>query len=362
MYAHPMITPLLPLRLPEQVEGGYPSDSAKAYALIWENTLAHLKSPQTAEECICRYQAGTQIFGVRTVFTSDKLIEAVLPELDERRIDAPLFPAGGLTVPNDGTMTIQSAEIEFVPRSGRGADVAALIDWANALRIVSPGRLGSIVEELEAAGWIARDGLQYSLTQAGEFQLNAVDSMDGIQVDGLAIARWRSLFDEYPSNGDGLEQLLSGSNKIFGTSLTVPLGELENLVTGTYSAEDAYALRDQEALKASLSVKFPAGMDPERLIASDDPLREKRNRLEDQLSSGRAHIWLCLSAAERTAIRFGAELAELPIDEERQKFMESVLFDVRFRWLIGLSAEMSLPSKDGAMRAYLAWQAGGSEA
>lgn len=358
MHAHPMITPLLPLRLPEQIESEYPSDSARAYTLIWANTLAHLKSPQTAEECICCYQAGTQILGVRALSTSDKLIEAVLPELDECRIDATPFPVGGLAVPNVGAMAIQSVEVEFVPRSDRGTDVAALIEWANALRIVSSGRLGSIIEELDAAGWIARDGLQYRLTQAGKSQLNAVDSLSGIQVDGLAIARWRSLFDEYPSNGDGLEALLSGCNKIFGTSLTVPLGELKNLVTGTYSAEDAYALRDKEALKASFSVKFPSGMDPERLIASDDPLREKRNCLEDRLSSGRAHIWLCLSAAERTAIRLGAELAELPTDEERQKFMESVLFDVRFRWLIGLSAELSSPSKDGAMRAYLAWQAG----
>lgn len=39
-------------------------------------------------------------------------------------------------------MKIQSAEIEFVPPPGRGTDTASLIDWLDALRVVSPGRLG----------------------------------------------------------------------------------------------------------------------------------------------------------------------------------------------------------------------------
>lgn len=44
MHAHPMITPLLPLRSPAEIEATYPADAAMAYALIWANTLGHLKA------------------------------------------------------------------------------------------------------------------------------------------------------------------------------------------------------------------------------------------------------------------------------------------------------------------------------
>ena len=95
-----------------------------------------------------------------------------------------------------------------------------------------------------------------------------------------------------------------------------------------------------------------------RAESCDDPLREKRNTREDELSAGRTHTWLCLSAAERMAIRLGAELASYATESERRAFLDDVLFDVRPRWLIGLGAESSPPSSETALRAYSAWQAG----
>ena len=114
----------------------------------------------------------------------------------------------------------------------------------------------------------------------------------------------------------------------------------------------------RQALAASRAVSFPAGMNPEILIAEEDPLRQKRNAREDELSAGRAHTWLCLSAKERMMIRLGAELASLPTENECQSFMKAVLFDVRPRWLIGLAAESSPPLREDAVRAYNAWKAG----
>lgn len=329
-----------------------------AYALIWANTLAHLKSPQQVDEHFCRYVAGKTPIGVRALATDDKVTAPVLPELDERRIDPSPLPVGAVFAPGESAMNIQSANFEFVPPQGRGTDTASLIDWLNALRVVSPGRLGTILEELESAGWIRLDGNQYRLTVDGEAQLQRLDEAGAFRVDGLAIARWRASCDDYSRGDSGLSELLEDSNRLFGCSLQLPISELEAMVTGTHSAEDAYALRDKTALAASRSVAFPAGMNPEILIATDDPLRGKRNAREDELSAGRTHTWLCLSAKERMTIRLGAELASFETENDRQSFMTTILFDVRPRWLVGLGPESSPPSYEAAVRAYNAWKAG----
>ncbi len=358
MHAHPMITPLLPLRSPAEIEATYPADAAMAYALIWANTLGHLKSPQQVDEHFCRYAAGETAIGLRALATDDKVMEPLLPELDERRIDPSPLPVGAVVTPGGTGMKIQSAEIEFVRPPGRGTDTASLIDWLDALRVVSPGRLGSILEELESAGWIRLDGDRYWLTGDGKAQLQRLEEAGKLRVDGLTIARWRVAIDDYYGGNQELKDLLKDSNRLFGCSLSVPINELETMITGVHTAEEAYALRDKTALAASRTVNFPSGMNPEILIAEDDPLREKRNAREDELSAGRTHTWLCLSAAERTAIRLGAELASYATESERRAFMDDVLFDVRPRWLIGLGAESSPPSSETALRAYSAWQAG----
>ncbi len=86
-----------------------------------------------------------------------------------------------------------------------------------------------------------------------------------------------------------MQNLLEDSNHLFGCSVEMPIRALEAMITGTHSAEEAYALRDKTALAASRAASFPAGMNPEILIAEEDPLRQKRNAREDELSAGRTH-------------------------------------------------------------------------
>lgn len=358
MHAHPMITPLLPFRSPIDIAADYPEDEATAYALIWANMLGHLKSPQQVDEHFCRYLAGKTTIGLRALVTDDKELEPLLPELDAHRIDPSPLPAGAVFAPGDAAMEIQSANIEFVPSPGRGADTASLIDWLNALHVVSPGRLGSILEELESAGWIQLDGEQYRLTNDGEMQLQRLDHADKFCLDGLTIARWRMTLDDYGKGNRELQDVLEDSNRLFGCSLQIPIGALEAMITGTHTAEEAYALRDKTALDTSLMVSFPAGMNPEILIAEDDPLRKKRNAREYELSTGRTHTWLCLSPKERMTIRLGAELAHCATENDCKSFMKDLLFDVRPRWLIGIGAESFPPSREDAVRAYNAWNSG----
>jgi len=353
-----MITPLLPLRSPAEVEATYPAEAAMAYALIWANMLGHLKNPQQVDEHVCRYAAGETAIGLRALVTDDRVMESMLPELDERRIDPSSLPVGAVVALGGSAMKIQSADIEFVPPPGRGTDAASLIDWLSALRVVSPGRLGSILEELETAGWLRLDGDRYRLTGDGEVQLQRLEEAGKLRVDGLTIARWRTAFDDYYRGNQELRDLLEDSNRLFGCSLNVPIDQLETMIIGTHTAEEAYALRDKTALAASRTVNFPSGMNPEILIAEDDPLREKRNAREYELSAGRVHTWLCLSATERMAIRLGAELTSYTTEIERRTFMNEILFDVRPRWLVGLGAESSPPSSENALRAYSAWLEG----
>lgn len=355
MHAHPMLTPLLPLRSPEEIAKEYPSDAAAAYNLIWDNTLGHLRNPSEVTENINLYRTGEVLIGLRALTSSDSSISAILPELDDYRINKHAIPAGGFGDIGNENFHIDSIEPSFAPAPKCDTDTAALLQWLDELQVISTGRLGDILSELELAGWIVMEGTQYRLTSAGVSQLRLQGDSGFGQISGVTIARWKYLVSTYFSSQLNLEELLSKTNLIFGTSVSIPLSAIENAVNGEHTAEEAYALRDKVSLNASSGARFPAGMDPERLLAADAPLRVKRDRLESQLSNGRAHQWLCLSNAEKVSIRTGAVLLQYADDIERQMFYESVQFDARSRWLVGLDAEASPPSQKTAQRAYAAW-------
>lgn len=355
MQAHPMITPLLPLRSPEEIAAEYPPDAAAAYTLIWGNTLAHLRSPCEVLEGIHRYRVGEVVVGLRTLVTQNPFLVPLLPEMDGQRVTKQSIPIGGFEEVGDEALDVNSVDLAFVPMRGRETDPAALVEWMDALRVVSPGRLGGILDEIESAGWVSLQGTQYRLTTAGENQLHLLDQAGTLRLNGLAIARWRVSFGSYLSEQRGLDELLAQSNRIFGTALSIPVAELEQMITGEHSAEEAYALRDNLALRAASSANFPSGMDPEQLLAQDDPLRIGRDRLESSLSEGRVHAWLCLSGSERIAIRLGAELIRYPDPASLDRFLGSVQFDARSRWLIGLGADTMPPSSETAKRAYKVW-------
>jgi len=355
MHAHPMITPLLPLRPPEQIDKEYPPDAAMAYRLIWDNMLAHIRSPHQVVESIHLYQIANISIGLRTLTSDSPDTGPLLMELDSYRTNAPAFPAGAIENIESESLNIHFIDPVFVPVSGRETDVKALIDWLDALRITSQGRLGSILDELEDRKWIKLEGTQYRLTSAGEGQLHNLKQVNNLRLSGISISRWRAAFDAYSSNNLGLDEFLAESNRIFGTSLDMPIRELEEMVKGSHSTEEAYVLRENLALHASSSARFPIGMDPDRFLSQDNPFRAMRDSLEESLSKDRIHDWLCLSESERIAIRLGAEVIKLSDEGAVKQFFESVQFDVRLRWLIGLGADSVPPSVETAVCAYKAW-------
>lgn len=355
MHAHPMLTPLLPLLSPEKVSEEYPADAAAAYRLIWDNTRGHLRTPLVVTENINSYQIDDTIIGLRLLTSSDASVTAILQELDDYRINKHPIPIGGTCEIGNGSLHVNSIETFFVPASDCDTDTAALLEWMDALQVVSTGRLGDIIGELEAARWVTLEGTQYRLTPEGLAQLRLLSDTGLGQITGVVIAKWKYLISSYFSNNLSLEELLSKTNSLFGTSVSIPFSAIENAVTGKHTAEEAYSLRDQVSLSSSSGAKFPAGMDPDRLLAADDPLRVERNRLESELSDERAHQWLCLSDSEKVLIRTGFVLSRYTDDMERQRFYESIQFDARMRWLVGLDAEAAAPSPKSALRAYSAW-------
>jgi len=118
---------------------------------------------------------------------------------------------------------------------------------------------------------------QYKLAKDGKEQLRRLGGSGNVRIDGLAIALWRFAFYDYFAGNQSLRDLLADSNKIFGCSIKLPIDEIETMITGTHTAEQAYALRDKTVLAASLTMTFPSGMNPETLIAVGDSLREKRD-------------------------------------------------------------------------------------
>lgn len=355
MHAHPMLTPLLPLCSPDKVDQEYPTDAAVAYRLIWDNTLGHIRTPLAVTEHINYYATGESMIALRSLASPDESVTPLLPELDGYRLNKAPIPAGALGEIGDGNLIVDSIEPSFVPAPDCDTDIAAMLQWLDTLQVVSTGRLGDILGELESAGWIAMDGTQYRLTSEGITQLRLQSAAGFGQISGVATAKWKYLISSYFSNDLKLEELLSKTNLIFGTSVSIPLSAIENAVTGEHTAEEAYALRNQVSLSASSGAKFPVGMDPDRLLAADDPLRAKRDRLEAKLSDGRIHRWLCLSNSEKSSIRMGSFLAQYADDIERQQFYDYVQFDVRARWLVGLDAETPPPPQKTALRAYTAW-------
>lgn len=355
MDAHPMLTPMLPLQSPVQVAAEYPADAAAAYALIWNNTLGHLRGSQTASEVGNTYQVGHFHVGVRALWSVDAIVQALAPELDGLRVAKQAVPVGVRQDLPSAEFQIEVVDACFVPSEGREADTAGLIRWMDALQVASPGRLGEIVGEIAAEAWIRLDGDQWRLTDGGQAQLSQVDQACLTRIDGLATARWRDLVSAYLSNGTTLEQLVDQSNLIFGTEISLPCDDINELVAGEHTSDEAYALRDQTALKADSGQHLPSGMDPQLLLPADDPLRAERDHLEAALTQGRAHQWLCLSRAERAAIRMGAILSTISNEGERKLFCASVVFDARARWRVGLGADSSPPSAVNALRSFAAW-------
>ena len=64
---------------------------------------------------------------------------------------------------------------------------------------------------------------------------------------------WRCLTAEYLEKQIDLAELVSRSNQLFGISVSVPTATIEQLVQGDHTAEEAYALRENAALKAQLT-------------------------------------------------------------------------------------------------------------
>ena len=111
----------------------------------------------------------------------------------------------------------------------------------------------------------------------------------------------------------------------------------------------------ETALKADAGQHLPSGMDPQILLPADDPLRAERDHLEASLTQRRAHQWLCLSRAEKAAIRMGAILSTISSEGERKLFCASVVLDARARWRVGLGADSYRPSAVNALRSFAAW-------
>lgn len=355
MHAHPMLTPLLPLQPPSTVTQGYPTDAAAAYTLIWNNTLGHLRVPQAAVEGFNSYQLGSQSIGVRWLSTTDPVLSTQLKELDTRRIAKSPVPLGSVVEVPAGDFVVESVTPFFVPAPGCNTDAAALIEWMDKLEVASTGRIAELLDELVIFGWATLEGDQYRLTPTGKTQLEVLRDSSLSNIDGATTAKWRDLTTAYLENSIGLADLVSRSNHLFAVSVSVPTDAVEALVHGEHTAEESYALRENAALKANFYLRFPAAMDPERLLPVGDPLWAQRDRLEAGLTMGRAHRWLCLSPSEKASIRMGALLTNLVTDEERQRFCSSCVFDVRSRWLIGLGPDAAPPSASIALRSYEAW-------
>jgi len=355
MDAHPMLTPLLPLQRPAAIAAQYSADAATAYTLIWNNTLGHLRGTKVANESVVTYRWGELSIGVRALWSDDEVTHALAPELDKHRVAKQAIPVGARSDISSEDFHVESVEPVFLPPEGRESDMPALMAWLEALQVASPGRQAEIIDQLQDAGWLQLVGSQYRLTERGAAQIAKLDAAGLHRIEAMAMARWRLLLASYASEGIPLDQLVSESYRLIGLNVRIPCQAIEDLVTGEHTSQEAYALRDKAALKGFSDVSLPASMNPHLLLPHDDSLRLERDRLEGQLAAGREHQWLCLSVYERAAIRMGAILSKTADELQRERFCAAVVFDARQRWLIGLGAEASPPTKAAAARSFAGW-------
>lgn len=351
MSAHPMITPLTAVS-PHAVAADYPSDAAALYQMLWDTTLAHVKGPST----VLRTRL---VFGTRAHPVALDWIQAetggwldVLPAATHRAASLPVnlgVPANAVPL-RDSNYSIVPVES---PGLGRGVD--AFLQWLDELQVVSPGRLGSIIDEMIQAGWVSEEQGALVVTESGNAQVRGAEIAGFEMITGHTLARWRLACDGYADESHSLDELVAQTYQLLGVDVSAAAAELDLLISHGHSANEAYALRDQEAIRPSVSASFPRAMDPETLLRSDDPLRRRRMDMESELAAGLEQRWRSLSGSERSAIRLGHLASELSV-EASHRLAEDLHFDTRLRWLVGLGSEAIPPELETSLQSFNSWK------
>ncbi|MGH8049685.1 MAG: hypothetical protein ACREVW_00205 [Burkholderiales bacterium] len=339
MNAHPMITPLTAMS-PETVALSYPPDAAALYRLLWDSTLAHLKGPSTWRR-------------IRMVFGDQALPVA----MDWDVQDTPVGLMGYAAPPSGAVQALEQCTYFLVAEeaANKNCNVDALLGWADELQIASPGRLATLLEGLNKAGSLSLDDGGVTVTMGGIAQLDRAKAAGYGRLSGRTLARWRVACDDYVGSSAPLESLATQAERLLGVSVVDVVSQLETLVTHGHAVEDAYALRNQEAARPPVIAGYPRTMDPELNLRADDPLRLQRAHLEQALTNGREQQWVFLPADERVSIRLGF-LASTLADEALATLVNDVCFDVRVRWLVGLSLNGIAPDLKRAKKAFNAWE------
>lgn len=353
MTAHPMITPLTTLS-PDAVAATYPADAAALYRLLWDTTLAHLKGPPG-------WQCTRIVFGDSAnplAMDWDQLETPGWLALRKSSVpmpDAPLLSSNAGD-PRDACVLEQctfSVVPRVEPRIHRGVD--DILRWTDDFQIASPNRLATLLDTLIEQGSMSLDDSgQIEVTPKGNAQLARATNAGFGELSGRSIARWRVACDDYCNGAISLESLASQAGHLVGMSMFDVVATLDALVTHGHEAKDAYALRDHEAVRPTDVSGYPSAMDPEVTLSSDHPLRAQREEAEQALTGGREHSWCFLPKDERVAIRMGYLASMLP-DDSLTTLADDLRFDVRVRWLIGLSLGGKVPDIEHAKIAFNAW-------
>lgn len=354
-----MITPLGGVSL-ERVIEEYPEDAVAVYRIILDNTVAHLKSaPEVREERMV-FAAGSRHVAVGWVTPLQRGWIGSVPNNDT--CHSPLLPIGSdMPLPS---LPLEDCSFRVVQGQDSRRDlpaVDALLQWLDTLLVASPGRIAELLEESVDAGWLSvQEGSVY-VTSEGQMELKAADTTGYSRVNGMTTALWRTCCDEYIVGELSLQELVDTSRELWGIQTPVSVNALETLVADGHSSADAYALRDRMVLKRAATDEYPPNMNPQFLLSQEDPLRADRENLEMRLSTGYEQVWSSLSARERAAIRMGA-LAESMHQDDLEGWVENVRFDVRWRWMVGLSMDDRIPDLATAVGSYHAWRGRGGPA
>ncbi len=352
MNAHPMITPLTAMS-PEFVAETYPPDASALYRLLWDTTLAYLKGPPTWRHT--RIVFGDEAYPVAMDWAIQDspgwLAVHSVPTLA-----ASATPSRSNVGEPGSVRAVEQCTYSIVVNDAASQDcrIDALLGWAEELQIASPNRLSTLLEGMSDAGLLFIDDGKVAITAAGIAQLDRAKEAGYERLTGRTLARWRVACDDYACGSAPLESLTQQAERLLGVSAFDVVSQLETLVTHGHAAEDTYALRNQKAARPPIIAGYPRMMDPELVLRSDDPLRVQRVRLERELSDGREQQWAFLSADERVSIRLGF-LASSRSGEALTTLADEVRFDVRVRWLVGLSPNSVAPDIESAKKAFSGW-------
>ncbi len=229
-----------------------------------------------------------------------------------------------------------------------------LILWLNDMKVASPNKISNIFEDLQKKEFIKFNNGETYLTEQGENQIEIAKKKLKKQINGETNICWKIFSNDYVNNNITYNEFSQKTCALLGIQFDPLIDEIESIVKDGHCSADAYKRLEKSETYKQNSPRYPTTINPELSLPSDSPLRAKKIEIENFLGNKNVTKWRFLPNLKKCAIRIGL-LVATENEQNQKNIMESIKFDIRFRWLVGLEIEESVPQFEYSIKSYDEW-------